>query len=123
MKKILVLISLCIGILSACKTSKTTNSDDTNTATNDDFTIPNSFTPNGDGSNDVACFSSAQKKVKTKIQVFNRWGNVLWETENSNDCWDGLDAKTKQAYENGVYFVKIEANGVVVKKGNITLIR
>lgn len=121
MKKTFLLSLLCIGILSACKTSKTVNSDEIISI--DDVTIPSVFTPNGDGNNDIACFSSTQKKVKAKVQIFNRWGNVLWETENITECWDGQNAKTKEAYESGVYFVKIEANGMALKTGNITLIR
>ncbi len=123
MKKAFLLLSLCIGILSACKTSKTANSDETNTATANDFTIPNSFTPIGDGKNDVACFVTEQKDLKGKITVYTRWGNALWESKSINDCWDGTSSATHEPSPSGVYFVKIEVNGAVLKTGNITLIR
>lgn len=122
MKKTFLLSLLCINILSACKTSKNKTAT-TNPATKEDFTIPNVFTPNGDGNNDRACFLSTQKEVNAQIQIYNRWGEKLWESEKSSDCWNGLNAKTKQEYEQGVYFVKIESDGALLLVGNITLIR
>lgn len=123
MKKALFLSLLFIAILSACKTSKTNTASGGTPATKEDVIIPTVFTPNGDGENDFACFLSIKKEVKAQIQIFNRWGEKLWESENIKDCWDGLNTKTKQAYESGVYFVIIESNGVLLLTGSLTLIR
>lgn len=52
------------------------------------FTIPNAFTPNGDGVNDRICFNS-DELVEFSIAIFNRWGEKVYESTNPADCWDG----------------------------------
>jgi len=50
--------------------------------------IPNAFTPNGDGSNDQ--FTIKSGAIKTfDMKIYNRWGEKVWETNNSNEFWDG----------------------------------
>ena len=50
--------------------------------------IPNTFTPNGDGLNDT--FGIAGEAVKDfKMEVFNRWGQLVFESTNPNLRWDG----------------------------------
>lgn len=66
--------------------------------------IPNTFTPNGDGNNDEfrVDYISLQS---FSITIVNRWGRVLYESDNPGQGWDGGDAPT------GVYFYSIEATG------------
>ncbi|MBP6310658.1 MAG: gliding motility-associated C-terminal domain-containing protein [Flavobacteriales bacterium] len=50
--------------------------------------VPNTFTPNGDGVNDV--FRAWGKEIKTyKLYVFNRWGEQIFSTESLTGFWDG----------------------------------
>ena len=50
--------------------------------------VPNTFTPNGDGVNDV--FRAWGKEIKTyKLYVFNRWGEQIFSTESLSGFWDG----------------------------------
>ncbi len=50
--------------------------------------IPNVFTPNGDGNNDV--FRIITRGVKEyRLQIFNRWGHLLFETDDPEDVWTG----------------------------------
>lgn len=50
--------------------------------------IPNTFTPNGDGINDI--FIPVGKNIATMhLYVFDRWGNQLFESDNPNMGWDG----------------------------------
>lgn len=50
--------------------------------------IPNSFTPNGDGLNDVfAVFTNDLKNFE--LQIFNRWGDLVFETRDPNQAWTG----------------------------------
>jgi len=62
-----------------------------------DGEIPNIFTPNGDGSNDK--FSFNRLSVKTfNAQIFNRWGNKVYEWTDPKDGWDGSNSQA------GVYY-------------------
>lgn len=50
--------------------------------------VPNTFTPNGDGINDV--FFVLGTEIKTfRLYVFDRWGEKIFETDRLNDFWDG----------------------------------
>ena len=68
------------------------------------YDLPNSFTPNGDGANDLFTpFPGWRFVVKIDMKIFNRWGNVVWQTENPNINWDGSDQKTQKSLNDGVY--------------------
>lgn len=93
-----------------------------------DLFIPNAFSPNDDGENDVliisytkgiACISSYY------LTIFNRWGEKVFETEKISDAWDGkLNGKF---FDPAVftYFCKATtlAGQEAIKKGNITLLK
>lgn len=69
------------------------------------FNIPNVFTPNEDGSNDYFHFSLVNV-AKFELTVLNRWGNVMFETDDVNTKgWDGNSKSGKPATE-GTYFHK-----------------
>ena len=65
---------------------------------------PNVFTPNGDGENDYFTIR-AQNALALEIVILNRWGNVVFESNDVNFVWDG---KTKSGQEvgDGTYFYK-----------------
>ena len=79
-----------------------------------DLTIPNIFTPNGDGVNDVFVIDGADNFPGSKLIVFNRWGQKVFESEdyNSSGYWDG-----KNAPDGVYYYVFYERRRV---KGEIT---
>lgn len=87
--------------------------------------IPTAFSPNGDGVNDK--FRVLNKDVsKLNLQVFNRWGEKVFETSDPLDGWDGIYKGFEQ--ELGVYVWKCEylLNGqskTKIAKGNVTLMR
>ena len=75
--------------------------------------IPNSFTPNGDGLNDT--FGAYGEAIREfKMQVYNRWGQMIFESNNVSNQWDGthLGEKVPQ----GSYVYKVIAKGVVGKQ-------
>ena len=88
--------------------------------------IPNAFSPNDDGINDV--FKVTYKSlVKFEATVFNRWGQKLyhWGMNNIEEGWDGT-AHGRQVPD-GVYFIMVKAvgsDGVVYNhKGDINILR
>lgn len=88
--------------------------------------VPNAFSPNGDGINDI--FKVTYKSlVRFNAYVFNRWGQELyhWGMNNIDEGWDGT-AHGKPV-KDGVYFIVIEAegsDGIKYKhKGDINLLR
>jgi len=66
------------------------------------YKLPNIFTPNGDGKNDV--FKPAPYKFvhHVDMKIFNRWGNLIFSTNNPDILWDGtIDGKK---VPDGVYY-------------------
>jgi gliding motility-associated-like protein len=68
------------------------------------YQLPNTFTPNGDGHNDLFhpytfCFIS-----KVDFKIFTRWGEKVFETNDPNILWDGKDQKSGKELSDGVYF-------------------
>jgi gliding motility-associated-like protein len=97
---------------------------------NDNVFVPNTFSPNGDGSNDVFYVrGKGLSRVKT-LRIFNRWGEVVFERTNFNvnDASRGWDGTFKGARAiPGVYVYQVEIfcdNSQVVKfEGNVALIQ
>ena len=90
--------------------------------------IPNSFTPNNDGKNDELQIFTGCDITELKFSVFNRWGELVFYTEDVNQGWDGT--LRGSLAPNGVYVFKMEYQaenfkGEVVPNvlyGDITLI-
>ena len=61
------------------------------------FVIPNIFTPNGDGKNDVFEIENIDKGTWELI-IYNRWGNKVYENKSYNNQWDASNTTT------GVYY-------------------
>src|SRR6185436_2984842 len=85
--------------------------------------VPNSFTPNGDGLNDT--FGISGEAIQTfSLRIFNRWGDIIFDTNNTNDKWNGTFKGQKVPM--GSYVYKIFASGLtgkkVQKEGTITLV-
>lgn len=71
-----------------------------------DYTLPNVFTPNNDGSNDF--FSNAVSNVSSmELQILNRWGNLIFQTTDENQVWDGNDQQSGLPCPEGIYFYKL----------------
>ncbi len=87
--------------------------------------IPNVFTPNNDGSNDIFTIKSTGVK-EISLQVFNRWGQKLYEFAGPKASWDGLTPQGGQVPE-GTYFYFLKASGFddtkIEKNGTVNLFR
>jgi gliding motility-associated-like protein len=69
------------------------------------YELPNVFTPNGDGQNDLyiprrSCFIAS-----VEFEIYNRWGALVFETTDPNLNWDGTNSKGEQLAES-TYFYK-----------------
>ena len=86
--------------------------------------VPNAFTPNGDGENDLL-FVRGKNITKLYFAIFNRWGQKVFETEQQHIGWDGLYKGMEIDPAVYDYYLKYECEGEKehFKKGNITLIR
>jgi gliding motility-associated-like protein len=88
------------------------------------FFVPNSFSPNGDGNNDV--FQIYGVGIKTiDLKIFNRWGELVYESNNQFDGWDGTYKGALQ--QPGVYVYNVYVTYLNDKKeqkvGSITILR
>ena len=70
------------------------------------YVLPNVFTPNGDGFNDVfePKVTGLSLLLSAKTVVFNRWGNVLWDGDDPLIHWDGKSKQTGLDCSPGTYF-------------------
>ena len=70
------------------------------------YTLPNVITPNGDGFNDVfePKVTGLSLITGAKTVIFNRWGNILWDTDDPLIQWDGKNKFTKMLCSPGTYF-------------------
>jgi gliding motility-associated-like protein len=90
----------------------------------EDIFVPEAFTPNGDGVNDyLDVFLIGIKEIR--FWVFNRWGQLMFETTDPAQRWDGIYAGKKQPLENYVWIAEaITISGKKIKKrGQTILIR
>ncbi len=94
------------------------------------YFVPNSFTPDGIGSNEIfqPIFGSGVSPKEYSFLIFNRWGDVIFETNDLNEGWNGkLNSSGEQAFS-GSYVWKIkfltkEDESQIIKTGNVNLLR
>jgi len=87
--------------------------------------IPNGFTPNGDGLNDIFKVGHYENFILLKMQVFNRWGELIFESTDINSGWDGTVNGIEQPLGTYIYIIEGTDNkgAPIHKLGNITLLR
>jgi gliding motility-associated-like protein len=95
------------------------------------FYIPNAFTPNTDQYNPlfkpvaVSVYENENPDIDYGFKVFNRWGELIFETTNLSDGWDGTFKGKPQ--QEGVYRYEIVAYGLdgtrFIQTGNFHLIK
>ncbi len=76
------------------------------------FHMPNAFTPNGDGLNDEYKGTGIMEGAQNfSMTIWNRWGEMIFETNNPNQGWNGKKFNTGQDAPAGVYVVLVRFNG------------
>ena len=68
--------------------------------------VPTVFTPNGDNENDR--FQVIDKHIQELLvlKVFNQWGNLLFETNEMNDGWDGTYEGIEQEMDTYIFYLE-----------------
>ena len=90
----------------------------------DSLRIPNAFTPNGDGKNDVfRVVKHEGAEVVSSLEIYDRWGEKVYENQG-NAFWDGTINGEPGPSDVYVYIVKITCGELVSKRvGDVTLLR
>ncbi|MBK9023776.1 MAG: gliding motility-associated C-terminal domain-containing protein [Saprospiraceae bacterium] len=78
--------------------------------TDDDLILTNTFTPNGDGVNDVLRFNNRQVILDSELTIFNRWGDKIYNKQNYTNDWDS------GSYPGGTYFYILRIKDKTYKK-------
>ena len=115
-------VTLIVRVLGGC--AEVRSQPVTGKALTDQVFIPNSFTPNGDGRNDIL-YVYGYIIRDMQFMIFNQWGEKIFETRNQAVGWDGTyKGKTQPS---GVYIYVCEmilTDGTKMqKKGSINLVR
>jgi len=86
--------------------------------------VPTGFTPNGDGKNDILNIFPIGVKLKS-FSIYNRWGNLVFTTEDSSKGWNGSYNGKQQPRGTYTWVARIiDLKGQpVLQKGTLTLIR
>ncbi len=87
--------------------------------------LPNAFSPNGDGLNDIFRFNMRGIKEVRAFRIYNRWGQKIFEGFSPEDGWDGTYKGELQDMGVYVYYVDMVSflDEHLVEKGNVTLVR
>lgn len=85
--------------------------------------VPNAFTPNGDGLNET--FGPVGNRVNQfSMRIYSRWGELMFESNDMNNQWDGTYKGVKVQTDTYVYkiFATGEESGSFKKSGKVTVI-
>ena len=90
-----------------------------------DVFIPNAFTPNNDGKNDLFNIKLPSSFKNVSLQVFGRWGNQVCQAKGNNSSWDGSYRGAQQPVGIYIYTLSFTDPSGLQKnlKGTLTLIR
>ena len=86
-----------------------------------DLLIPTGFSPNNDGRNDTWVVRGGQNYGTVRVQIFNRWGNLVFNSDNYQNDWNGLSNNGAELADDTYYYIVNlgdgqEFNGYVVIK-------
>lgn len=90
----------------------------------DDVYVPNSFTPNRDGRNDVFRLTAPPIALEY-FEVYNRWGEKIFSTKDQYKGWNGFWNGKEQPSGTYVWILKAKIRGImpVERKGTVTIVR
>jgi gliding motility-associated-like protein len=90
-----------------------------------DIFIPNAFSPNRDGNNDVL-YVRSQCIKDIHFVIYDRWGEKLFETTDLSVGWDGLfkgESMNPAVYTYYLEALHIQSGKKIIRKGNVSLVK
>lgn len=88
----------------------------------DELVIYNTFTPNGDSNNDLWYIGNIYKYPDNHIEIYNRYGKVVYKVKSYQNNWDGKVAG--DALPSGTYFYDVDlGNGSPAHHGTLTIVK
>ncbi|MEI6021363.1 MAG: gliding motility-associated C-terminal domain-containing protein, partial [Bacteroidota bacterium] len=92
-----------------------------------EFSIPQGFSPNGDGVNDLFVIRGLSKYPNNELSMFNRWGNVVYKMKGYDNTWNGKVSEGihygSDDLPEGTYFFVFDLGNGKIHKGYIYLNR
>jgi len=95
-----------------------------------DLYVPNTFTPDSDEHNQTwgPVFLEGFDKFNFQLLVFNRWGEMVWESKDADARWDGTYSKSPYMCPDGIYTWKIlykqkDTDEKITRTGHVTIMR
>lgn len=88
--------------------------------------IPTAFSPNGDGANDIFRAICRCPVERFDMHVYNRWGELVFETFDTSEGWDGFFNSNPQPLGVFIYYLNYFnfcEQKMKSMKGNVTLVR
>jgi len=87
--------------------------------------VPNAFSPNGDGTNDFLLLLVNDVEILYYFRIYNRWGQLLFETQDLQKGWDGTYNGKEQEVGTYVYTVSVlgQEGDQIDKQGTVVLVR
>lgn len=84
-----------------------------------EIVVPNVFSPNGDGINDMFTIQGVENFPNTHLMIFNRWGRLMYENPNYQNNWNG------EGCSDGTYYFIINPNDerIEIATGYVTVLR
>jgi gliding motility-associated-like protein len=111
---------------STCENSALSNAvtDKTKNPQGNNIFVPNLFSPNGDGINDIE-YVYGTAIAQLEFRIYNQWGQLVFTSKDQRQGWDGTMSGQKQPVGVYVWIVKatMQDGTVITKKGNVTLMR
>jgi gliding motility-associated-like protein len=89
-----------------------------------DVLLPNAFTPNGDGKNDIFRSITTGHHRLHQFRIANRWGQIVFETADERIGWDGIFNGVPQDMGVYFYYMSYDCGGKTIDaKGEVNLVR
>jgi gliding motility-associated-like protein len=88
----------------------------------DSLIIYDVFSPNSDGKNDLWIIDNLDLFPQNELQIFNRWGSLVYEAKPYLNDWDGR-SKKGDPLPSATYYYILKLNGTRVYSGHVTIIR